>query len=337
MSDTNSGSSGIDWKVKTAIIGAVLLILSGMAFIIKVQYDTIKKLQTIQQSVVEQKDIGDGIIRAQSSYLTKEDLDKLIKAQGLNLDAIRKDLSSLSADVKAINITNVVTPGYDGRFIPVSGTGDPNPTPPKPNDPVLDKYGYFAKTQELKLDEPFNKDLSVPFGITGFSAWQDKPWSLKVYPRSYDVTTVIGQDQEGRHYAYSKFQIEVEGKKYVVPITTAKIEEEYPSPKFFFNPRLYLGLDGGAILTPPVRAEITPSVGVSLFSYGKTKITPDWSFLTIGVGYATQTQNGVLILSPVNYNVGKVIPLMSNFQIGPSISVDVKGNIGLYFGGRVAF
>jgi len=328
----------LSWQTKTCIIGSILLILFVMGFIIKIQYDAIQKLKNIETSVLAQKDIGDGILRAQSSYVSKADLENAIKAQGLNLDAIRNDLKGLGANISALNITQVITPGYIGGNIPSNPTPGPaNPNPPPPNTPILDTYGYFAHTQTMDINEPFGKELNVPFGQSGFSAWQKDPWSINVYPRTYSETTVLGQDQEGKNYAYSKFTIEVNGKTYTVPITNAKIETEYPSPQFYFNPKLYLSVDGGAVLTPPAHVELMPSVGLSFFSYGKTKLTPEWSFLTLGIGYATQTKNAVINLAPVNYNFGKLIPFMSNFQIGPSISLDTKGNIGLYIGVRVGF
>lgn len=327
----------MDWKAKTGIVGAVLLVIAVLIFIVKVQYDTIERLKFIETSVVESKELSEGVVRAQSSYVTKKDLERLIKEQDLDLGEIKRDLRKLGADVGAINTITVVTPGYVGNNIPTTDVGDPNPDAPKPGQPVVDQYGYLQATQWLSLTEPFSDDTKLPFGRAGFSAWQEKPWSLEVLPREYSSVTVLGQNEDGRHYAYSRFQIEVDGKTYTVPIEDARIVEEYPSPKFHFNPRLYLGIDGGVITNPPTHAEVTPNLGLSFFSYGKTKTSPQWSFLTVGVGYATQTQAPVVMVAPVNYNVGKPIPLIDNFHVGPSVSVDVDGNIGLYLGGRVAF
>src|SRR5271157_1286896 len=94
----------LSWQTKTCIIGSILLILFVMGFIIKIQYDAIQKLKNIETSVLAQKDIGDGILRAQSSYVSKADLENAIKAQGLNLDAIRNDLKGLGANISALNI-----------------------------------------------------------------------------------------------------------------------------------------------------------------------------------------------------------------------------------------
>lgn len=321
-----------NYKVKAIIIGSILILVSCLIFIVKVQYDTIARLKSIETSVVESKDIGNGIIRAQSAYVTQNDLERLLKEQNINIESIKNDLKTLGADIQGVNTISVVTPGYNGNNLPTTNTTpNPNPVNQINNDP----NGYFKNQQWFALTEPFNNN-TIPFGKVGFSAWQDKPWSLEVLPRKYESITVLGQDEDGRHYAYSKFQIETNGKIYTVPISSAKLVEEYPNSKFSFNPRLYLGIDGGIIINSPIHAEITPNIGLSFFSYGKTKVSPQWSFATLGLGYSTQQKDIVLILSPINYNIGKDIPLIDNLYIGPSFSVDVYGNLGLYLGVKVA-
>lgn len=326
-----------NWKVTTAIIGSVVLIIAVLIFIVKVQYDTIAKLKAIETSVVESKNIGNGIVRAQSTYATQADLDRIIKEQGLNLDEIKKDLKTLGADIQGVHTVAVVTPGSKGSSLS-STTTTPNTTPVDSSKPLTDPNGYFSNQQWFALNEPFNTDkgiVNVPFGKVGFSAWQNKPWAFEVLSRIYGSTTVLGQDEDGRHYAYSKFQIQSNGKTYTIPISNAKIVEQYPTSKFSFNPRLYLGIDGGFITNPPIHTEQVPSIGLSFFSYGQTKISPKWSFVTLGVGYAVKEHLPVLILSPINYNLGKDIPLIDNLHIGPSVSIDTTGNVGLYFGLRV--
>ncbi len=80
----------MNWKIKTAIVGGVLLVISVLAFIVKVQYGTIERLKAIETSVVESKNIGNGIVRAQSSYATQKDLERLMKEQNLSIEAIKK-------------------------------------------------------------------------------------------------------------------------------------------------------------------------------------------------------------------------------------------------------
>ena len=327
----------MNWKAKAGIVGGVLLVLGILAFIIKVQHDSIEKLKAIETSVVESKDLGDGLVRSEAKYMTKEDLERIIKEQGLDLQVIKKDLKKLGAKPVATHEVRVVTPGFSGTNIPTTDTTpNPNPDPPKAGDSVLDKYGYFGATQWVELKEPFEGGTELPYGRVGFSAWEKDPWSIEVKPREYSSVTVLGQDEDGRHYAYSQFQVTVDGETQKVDITESQIVEKYPSAKFRWDPAMYMAVDFGLVANPPAHAEVTPNLGVTLFSYGKTKLHPTFTFVGIGLGYATQTQAPVLMLAPVNYNIGEPLPLIKNLYIGPSLSLDVDGNIGIYGGIRVS-
>lgn len=335
----------MDWKTKAGVIGGTVLVISIMGYIIKVQHDTVERLKFIETSVVESKNIGNGIVREQSSYVTKKDLENMINSQGMDLSDIKKDLNKLGATVDGISTVKVTTQGYSGDHI-ASSNSTPRPkdtlpsTDSTPRTDVqaaqtnADPNGYQKATQWLTLTEPIG-DAKVPFGQVGFSAWDPKPWSERISPRTYNATTVLGKNEEGRTYAYTKFEIDVDGKKYTVPITEAKIAQEVPKPSFHFSPRLYLGVDFGAIATPPTRFEAMPDLGLSFFSYGQTKLNPDWTFLTVGLGYETQTKGIALYLSPIDYNIANHLPFVENLFFGPAFSLDPKGNIGMYLGIRV--
>lgn len=321
----------MDWKIKTAIVGSSIVLVSSIGFIIKTQYDTINKLKAIETSVVESKNIGNGIVRAQSSYATKSDLETIIKQNNLDIDKIRQDLKNMGADVKTVQVIKTTTPGYSGQNIP--STNSVANSNVSPENTITDKYGYLKTTQWLEIKEPFTNTESVPFGKTGFSAGQEKPWSLEIKPRTYKTTTVTGQDEDGRTFAYSKVSIEVDGKNYTVPVSENKMVEEYPDNHWMFSPRLFLGIDGGMILSDSkYSGEIFPNVGVSMFSYGKVRSNPTWTFLGIGGGYETKEGLFGLSLTPANYNIGKHLPLVDNMFVGPSISLDMKANVGVYLG-----
>lgn len=326
----------MDWKAKTGIIGAVAVVLFALFFIIKYQVDTINRLKAIETTVVQSKDLGEGLVRAQASYMTRKDLDRLIVENDINLDNIKDDLKTLRADVKAFNTIKVVSTGYSGDNIPTTSTTpreDYSDNPDSDEEIIFSEY--LKATQWLGLTESFSDGTTVPLGKTGFSAWRKNPWSLELHPREYNAMTVLAQDEDGRHYAYSKFQIKVDGEVYTLPIE-AEITEKYPNPKFRFDPKMYLSVDGGFVTgTSSIHGEVTPNIGVSLFSYGKTRKEPIWSFATIGGGYATQSKKPAVVFSPVNYNLGNVLPLITNFHVGPAVSLDPKGNVGLYIGGRV--
>ena len=80
--------------------------------------------------------------------------------------------------------------------------------------------------------------------------------------------------------------------------------------KFRWNPNLNLNLSISTKTT-------LPSIGIGLFSYGKTKSDNDLLFLNIYIG--GNTNKSTIGISIIQYNIGKHLPLISNTFIGPSI------------------
>lgn len=331
------------WTKVGAVIG-VLVLLTCVVLIMKWQHDLIARQDAFEKSIVEMKQLGDGIVRAQSQYVSKKDLEDF--AKGIDLKKIQADLDKLHAEIQGVSIMVASTPGFNGRGLPSSGTihnpgsiGDNSGVITCPNGgtvtcPNSDKYGYLNYAQVFNLNEPLNNSEHVPFGSVTFNAWQEKPWDVLIYPRNYKISTVLGQDEDGRHYVYNKFSIESNGETHVIPIQQAKFEELLPSSSFKFSPRLYVGGDIGSYITPTPQAELSPNLQVSLFSYGKTKIDPDWTFVGIGVGYESQAHRPNVMLTPFTYNVAHHLPLVTNIQVGHSISMDTAGSFAVYLGFR---
>lgn len=297
------------------------------------QQQIMERQKAIETEVVLQKELADKILRSQAEWATKKDIENFAKDNGVNLKAIQDDLSKLNARVDGINVAVIHSNGQKDTNVPSTHTTPGNVKPPTINcDGTMvacpDPYGYATNTQHLKLNEDFG-DVKVPVGEVGFSTWREHPWDVTIYPRKYSLTTVIGKDDEGRNYTYNKFQIESEGKKTDVKIDDAKFLQEYPSPKFsWWNPRLFLGVSGGANIQAP-NADATASVSVAFMSYGQYKIQPDWTFLGLGAGYAFNNEKINFMLTPASYNVGKHIPLMRNIYFGPSLAVDTASGVYL--------
>ena len=324
-------------KVLVAI-GAVLTI-GVLVFIIYTQQQIKAQQTAIQTQLVEQKQLVDGIVRSQNQYATKADIDKFAKDNNINLGAIKDDLDKLNAQVTSINVVIASSNGQHGTNIPSTPPkpGNPtNPTPVDPNNP--DPFGYMKEQQNLALNEDFGT-LKVPFGSVGFSAWKKEPWTVDINQRDYNLSTVVGTDENQRQYFYNKFSVTTGGKSYDIPIKTATTKQEYPSPKFsWWNPRLLMGLDGGLNITH-MTGEFTPSVNVGIMSYGQYKTTPDLSVLEVGFGYGTINKTGQVMITPVAYNIGKnwFSPLMNNTYVGPSFQVGTDGSLGAGVGVRVGF
>jgi len=326
----------MDRKWKIGIGAAVILIIAFLLWLAKYQHDMLERQKLIESSVTEQKELTDGIMRAQAGYATKKDLEKWSEDLGVDLTPIRDDLEKLNADIQGISAVKVVTVGYRGSNIASTSeeTRKPedNPEPVDPDNP--DPHGYQQKRQILKLNEPFSKRDSIPFGEVGFSAWKKRPWDLTVAQREYRVVNVLGQDEDGRHYVYNKFSIVVDGEQYDIKISDSKFVEKLPESKFRFSPRLYFGMDGGAYFNKP-KGAAAPNMQLFFWSKGRTRTDPDWILLGVGAGYEIVENKIVFLISPVSYNVGHHLPLVDNIFLGPSVSTDVQGNIAILFGARV--
>ena len=327
-----------DWT-KIGVVIAVSLLVVLVVFNVKQCNDN----SDMTAQIVEMKQLQDGIIRSQAQYASKEDIEKLAKDLDLDLDAIKDDLKEFDAEVKGIstflaqsvgrNDTNVGSTWTHPR--PVD-TEEPNPhVCPETGEPCKDPFGYLTNSQILALSEAFTDGSEVPIGKVTFETWKAKPWTIFQYPRNYHVTTVLGQDEDGRHYTYHKFEIEVDGKKHTIPIATSKFLEEWPESSFhWWNPRVGIGVYGGVgFNTSPapndstVGGVVQPTISFSPFSYGKTKVKPDWVFARLGVGYDIAQKSVSFSIAPALWNLGSEIDFVQSTYIGPFIGADVNGNV----------
>jgi|ERR1035437_1298539 hypothetical protein len=319
-------------STKILIILGAILTIGALSFIIYKQNEISTRQTAIENQVVAQKELMDGIVRSSNTYATSADIEKFITANNVNLKAIKDDLSRLNASVTAVNAIIVSSSGQHQVNVPNTSTGPTNPNPVDPKNP--DPYGYQTHQENLDLAENFG-GTEVPIGNVGFSAWQKAPWTINVLPRDYHVTTVIGTDENQRTYVYNKFGVKVGDKEYDVKIAKAETKQEYPTAKFsWFNPRLMIGSDVGVNINQ-VKGEFAPSLNIGIMSYGQFLKQPDWSIIQVGVGAGLVSQKPQFSITPFAYNVGKNIPLMNNMYIGPSLHVNTAGDISVMGGIRV--
>lgn len=320
----------MDWKAKILIILGVVLVIVSLGFIIKYQRDIINKQSIIESSLVEQKELANGILRSQGSYILKKDLDNYAKSQNLDLKPIKEDLEKIKSEIKGINTIRVITNGVKSDNLPSDSVIK------IPNNVTIteDKFNYLKTTQIKDINE-ISSEQKIPFGKVAFSAWKEKPWSEELYKREYFVTNTISIDEDGRSNVYNKFSVKVDDKFYDLKINKADYVDVFPEAKFRFSPRLYAGFNGGAYLNQ-IAGEASPNLKLYLFSSGKTKVDPNWIFLGLGGGYGVVGQSFLFNISPVGYNVGHHLPFVNNIFVEPSFAIDINGNYavlaGLAFG-----
>lgn len=324
-------------STKLIIAASAIIALCISAFVIYKQIDISNRQEQIEKSIINQKQLEDHITRSMSEYATKNDIERYIKDNNVSIKAIQDDMAKLGAEINSVNRVVVVSAGQQGNNIPSTNTGPPNPNPNTDLDcKECDKYGYLSAQQNLRLSESF-KGAQVPIGSVGFSAWQEKPWTIDIKPRQYQVINVVGTDENQRHYFYNQFGIVVDGKSYKIDIDQATTKQEFPQASFhWWNPRLFVGTDAGINLSA-MEGELTPNINIGFLSYGRYKPQPDWSFLQLGIGYGAISRRAQLVVTPAVYNVGKHLPLMNNMYLGPSIHISSNAEFAAMGGFRTAW
>lgn len=319
-------------STKILIWIAAIVTMAALAFIVVKQIEISTRQQAIETQVTAQKQLADGIMRSQSTWATKDDVDKFVQNNGLNLKAIQDDLDKLHGEITGVNNITADSLGQKAGHLYSTSTG-PGPKNPsaiqltcKDGTTCPDPYGYLSKQQDLSITENFGT-IKIPFGTVGFSAWQKAPWNVDIKPREYSVTSVIGTDDQEKVSVYNKFVVKVDDQTYDVPIKTATTKQVYPEAKFsVWNPRIFFAVSGGVGMRE-VQGEFTPSINLGIMSYGKYMTQPDFSVLQVGVGYGTVSRRPQILISPGAYNVGQHIPFMHNLYLGPTIGVGTDGNV----------
>jgi uncharacterized protein YoxC len=315
---------------KILTIAGIIVAIAAIAFMIYRQEDLKNQQTAIQTQMTSMQQLQDGIVRAQSQYATTTDLQNFANQNNLNLSAIQANLQQINAQLASITQTTIVSSGQSATGVGSTST-TPNPTPtPTPTASNSDPYGYLSNTQTLQLNEDFS-GTAVPFGSVGFSAWQAKPWQYTIQPRQYNVTTVVAVDENQKQTLYNKFSINTGGKSYDVAITNSQTLQQYPSPTFsFWNPRLFLTSGAGInVSSLPLSGSANAGLTLGIMSWGQYKTTPTLSILQVGAAYQSATKNASLVINPINFNIGSIMPkgLVDNTYLGPSVQIDSSGRI----------
>lgn len=319
---------------ETITIASLLTLIVGIGIVAKNQIDLKEQQDLIQKTIIPFKELKDEIARSQSQLVTTDQLNKALKSN-INIDDIKKDIASLNSKIEAGNFVKVISTGYTDTKGSDHVIPNQNPNPPS-TDTLKDEYGYFVNEQEIDVLEHF-PNKPVPIGSISFSAWKKDPWKLTIPNRQYKTTTVIAEDEDGRKTTYNKFIIVSDNQSYDIQIAEANLLQQLPEDHFsYWNPRLMMGINTGINISQ-LNGNISPSLDFSMMSYGKTKYQPTWSFIQVGIGYDGISKSPEIIFTPATYNVGRLLnPLLQNIHLGPSVSVNTKGNISALFSMKVA-
>lgn len=108
--------------------------------------------------------------------------------------------------------------------------------------------------------------------------------------------------------------------KFTIEKLAFVVEDQRKAHFFWWAPHLDVGADLGFSLAKSFVYGGT--VGVSVFGYGLTKDDLSWRFLRVGFNVASSLGLDVV---PLQYNVAKHIPLLSNMWLGPIVILNFPG------------
>lgn len=296
----------------------------------------------LRSEVTEFKQLTDTLVRASTQWTTKSDLkDSLANLMTTDdLKALRADIRRQGAAISAVGRTVGQLDGRIARLEQSDSQGPTNGEVVKCEDGrLVDVHRYTERTQTKRVKD--NNDASLA-DVT-FDASKNKPWDYKVFGRQFNLTTVVSKKDSGQLNFYNvlKYKTEVDGsKEFPINLSSSEFKQANPESKFYWlNPRLDLGVFAGVTaLNVPILgnndtlASAGADLGLSLMSYGETKVESWWRFVRLGAGYNLNRKAFQLSVAPALFNVGKVLPLITNMYLGPNVGLDSGGGMTINLG-----
>jgi len=299
----------------------------------------------LREQVISQKKLTESLIRASNKWVSKDELKKDLSSllTKKDLDSLKDDLKTQGAAISAVGKTIGVLSGKISQLETSDEVGPVNNEVVKCEDGrLIDVHGYTKNVQK-KIVKDSNK---APVAKVEFNAANKKPWMYKVYSKEYYLTTVVGKNNNGQNVYYHtlKYSVpsETGNKFYDIKIKSSEYKQSIIKNKMFWlNLRLDVvsfvggrawafsqgwGGRSGSLLS------LGGDLGISLSSYGPTKVESIWRFFRFGLGYNAERQAAHLSFAPVSLNFGYYIPLITNIYLSPQVAIDTAGGLTINAG-----
>lgn len=322
-----------------AVLMVVLIIAGYYAF--KALRDENVRMR---DEVVEFKKLTDTLVRSSTKWATKDDLDVQLKVVMTkeDLEALRSDLKKLGSELTAVG----TTVGYLGGRIASLERSDREGPATQPVEKCadgrpIDVNGYTQRPQFKLLTDM----RLAPVAEVQFDASKNKPWSYEVFKREYRVVTAVGKKDDGQMTFHHSLSYSVpdkdKDKRYAIDVLSSDyLQTPLKSRMFWLNPILDINSFVGVAVwkfadgrgNPDNMLAFGADVGISLSSYGETKVDSLFRLARFGVGYDAERQAGHLSFAPFAFNIGKPLPLVTNLYITPQAAVDTAGGITVNIG-----
>jgi hypothetical protein len=183
---------------------------------------------------------------------------------------------------------------------------------------------YFKKIMAKTKNEE-GKEIEIPVGWAMFfpNREPEKQWKTGIYPLKYYLKIIQAEQKTGQLNTYAEAWVETnKPKKYRGIQFPLKIKEmEFKQLKrmekefYWWAPHLSLNLD--YYLSTSLDNNVAGGISFSVMGHGKTKSDLDWKFAELGI--SSNGDDTYFKFMPFSYNIGKVVPLISNTFLSPFI------------------
>lgn len=319
-------------EILKAVIFGLLLVALGAAVYKGAEYFKnyqafgTGSVQALQEKLDEQNRkylaLAENVARAQTEIVSRIQSDQgavnqhvldLIKSNGEQIRAIGAIQAGMHETLsRRLNVES----SHEYK----AGTGDPNEQ-------------YFEKIMTSAKDEKGNTiEIPIAWAIYYPNRNPKERWKTGIYPLEYFARIVQAEQTTGQLNTYveawaeNNKDPESRGEKLPLKINQAEFKElrETTERMFWWDPKLDFGL-GWTGRNP---AAVNFGLGFSAMGYGRTENDLKWRFLRIAAMTDSQFENYYGALSPVGYNLGELLPVISNFWIFPELTCSQDGKLG---------
>jgi hypothetical protein len=303
----------------------------------------------LRNEVVSFKQLTSTLVRSSNKWATEDDLKQQLKnlLDKEDLYAFHKDMETLDSRLSAVGRTIGSINYKVATLEPSDKEGVENPKPIVcDNGKLVDIHSYTKKSQMKELKDSNKASIAE----VEFNAAKEKPWSYKIYKRNYRMVTVVGKKDSGQltfHHKLEYFIPDKDPKKYykVELLSSDYMQIPLRSRMFWLNPRLDFNIFAGGrvygFAQGPGRSDnlvsLGADVGLSLSSYGETKVDSLFRLFRFGIGYNAERQAAHFSFAPFALNIGKPLPLLTNLYIAPQVGIDTAGGLTINVGTGLQF
>jgi hypothetical protein len=296
----------------------------------------------LRGEITEFKQLTDTLVRSSTEWVTRDDLEATLASSltARDLEALYKDIRRLEARLVGVGTTVGVLAGTIMAPHPSPEQGEVNPHVEEAGDGRLIDVHRYTERPQIDLLRDANQ---ASLARVTFDASRAQPWSAEVFERNYLLTTVVSEKESGQLILHHnlRYTTSADGdKEFPVALSSSEFKQTPLASKFhWLNPRLDMGVFAGLTAQEvPIfgdndtLASVGLDLGVSLSSYGETRLDSWWRFFRLGAGYNANRRAFQMSFSPALFNLGKVAPLITDLGVGPNVGVDTGGGLTVNLG-----